>query len=429
MILAAAVLGVGFTPQYRALAGLPGTVQVAKGEEARLPLAWHGILQVRADRPGSLSLDGQPLTTQWRAVPAGDLHVGARATGLTRIEVGLFGWLPVSAVAVDVRPTVSVVPGGQAIGVVVQSDGVSVVDEAPLRDTRGGERHPARDAGVQPGDVILSVAGQPIRDKETAARLIDRAARAGKPVDLRLKRGDAVFHASIHPVWDPRAGRYLIGLWIRDGATGVGTMSFYDPSTRLFAALGHLISDARTGEPFPIRSGQILPAVVSGVNHGSAGEPGEKLAVFVHPRTALGEFRRNTSVGIFGHLDHIPAGRAPMAVALPGQVHTGDATILTVLRGQQVEAFRARIERVTPQVAPGPKGLVIRVTDPRLLAAAGGIVQGMSGSPILQDGRLAGVVTHVFVNDPTRGYGVFAFWMAEEAGLVPGAGVEEAPGP
>jgi stage IV sporulation protein B len=212
-------------------------------------------------------------------------------------------------------------------------------------------------------------------------------------------------------------------LWGAPEAAGIGTLTLYDPYRRVFAALGHAVRDPRTGRPVEPAHGELVPSVVAGVAPSRQGAPGEKLGVLVGGQ-ALGLIRANTPVGVIGSLLRPPAGGAaprPVPVALPDQVHPGPATLLTVLRGTRVAAFRVRILAVQPDGPPGGRDVAVEVVDPRLLAAAGGIVQGMSGSPILQDGRLVGALTHVFVDDPRRGYGVFAAWMSEAAGLGPPA--------
>ncbi|MDI3270701.1 MAG: SpoIVB peptidase S55 domain-containing protein, partial [Bacillota bacterium] len=176
------------------------------------------------------------------------------------------------------------------------------------------------------------------------------------------------------------------------------------------------VMDERTRQPFPTRDGAVVGALVTGVQKAGSGSPGEKKAVFL-PQEPLGYLTANTPLGIFGQWTGATADlAAPLPVALPQEVATGPAVIRTVLHGHEVEEFQVVIEKVQPQMAEG-RGLVIRITDPRLLEEAGGIVQGMSGSPILQEGKLVGAVTHVFVHDPSRGYGTFAYWMAEAAGL------------
>ncbi|MBX5476553.1 MAG: SpoIVB peptidase [Clostridia bacterium] len=420
LVLAIAVLVVGFTPPYQTLERLPDQLQLTKGSQTALDLAWQrGWLAIRGDRPSGLEVDGAPLGTEWRALRHDVLRLNARAVGVTRVQLALLGWLPLRTVTVDVRPTVTVVPGGQAIGIVLHSDGVVVVDEAGLRDRDGRVRHPAQEAGIRVGDVIVSVGGQAVTDKEDAARKIDAAARTGRAIAITVRRDGQLRTYAVQPVWDVRAGRYLVGVWIRDGASGVGTMTFYDPQSRRFAALGHVISDTRTGDAYAIHDGQIVEAIVSDIDRGAVGAPGEKLAVFVGRRRPLGILEKNTEVGVFGRLSRVPdGGGAAVPVALPQEVHPGAAVIRTVLHGQKVDTFDVEIERVITQDRPASKGLILHVTDPRLLREAGGIVQGMSGSPILQDGKLVGAVTHVFVNDPTRGYGVLALWMAEKAGLM-----------
>ena len=228
-------------------------------------------------------------------------------------------------------------------------------------------------------------------------------------------------------MFDRGQGRPLIGLWVRDGATGIGTLTFSDPAGRRFGALGHQIVDGN-GRPFRFATGSVVEAFISGVRPGRPGVPGEKIGIFLNEDRRLGTIERNTPLGIFGRLEKVPDGWQVLPVALENEVRPGPARLLTVIRGQQPEAFDVYIERVWPRGQASDKGVVVRVTDERLLATTGGIVQGMSGSPIVQDGKLAGVVTHVFVNDPTRGYGLFAEWMVRElrtsadvAAALPGA--------
>ena len=210
-------------------------------------------------------------------------------------------------------------------------------------------------------------------------------------------------------------------------ATGIGTLTFSDRAGRRFGALGHQIVDGN-GRPFRFATGSVVEAFISGVRPGRPGVPGEKIGIFLNEDRRLGTIERNTPLGIFGRLEKVPDGWQVLPVALENEVRPGPARLLTVIRGQQPEAFDVYIERVWPRGQASDKGVVVRVTDERLLATTGGIVQGMSGSPIVQDGKLAGVVTHVFVNDPTRGYGLFAEWMVRElrtsadvAAALPGA--------
>lgn len=214
----------------------------------------------------------------------------------------------------------------------------------------------------------------------------------------------------------------MLGLYLKDPAAGVGTLTFWEPVRKVYGALGHMIA----GDIGAVleSEGRIVPAHIHGIQPGERGRPGEKLGIF-EAGPALGTIEKNTGFGIFGTLLRAPGPSQPLVpVALAHEVRQGDAQMLTVVEGGKVEAFDVRVVSVQRQAKPGGKGLVIEVTDPRLIERTNGIVQGMSGSPILQGGKLIGAVTHVFINNPLRGYGVLAEWMVYEAGL--GTGREEA---
>lgn len=213
----------------------------------------------------------------------------------------------------------------------------------------------------------------------------------------------------------------MLGLYVEDPAAGVGTLTFYDRTSGTFAALGHRITELGGQRRVWLEGGKIVAARISGIEQGQRGSPGEKIGTFSGPDDIIGTIASNTRFGLFGKLEtDLPEGEE-VPVALAHQVHTGPARILTVVQGSTVQEFSVEIVRVYRQLRPHDKGLVIKVTDPQLLSLTGGIVQGMSGSPIIQDGRLVGAVTHVFVNDPTRGYGVLAEWMLEEMNAVSAA--------
>jgi len=208
---------------------------------------------------------------------------------------------------------------------------------------------------------------------------------------------------------------------VRDSTAGVGTLSFYDPDTGKYAALGHAITDGDTGSVLSVSEGQVLRAEIVAVQKGQKGAPGELKGSFLREGEVLGDIRRNSILGIYGSLEEDAANPLypdGLPIGLRSGVHTGAATILASVDGTGVHEYAIEITRVNPQTAPAPKSMVIRVTDERLLAATGGIVQGMSGSPIIQDGRIIGAVTHVFVSSPDQGYGVYIDWMLEETNKI-----------
>lgn len=393
------LLAVAVSPPARAVLGLPRILWVSVGARQTLAGDLPGYLTVAANVPEERS--------------GGRVVVHPTAPGRYLATVLAFGFLPVRQVAVEAVPPVDVVPAGQSIGVLMDTSGVLVVGDAATPTA-------AAKAGLRAGDLITAVDGQPVQSKEQLAALIQAAGRAHRPVRLQVRRGSGAATISVMPVRDQRTGQYLIGAWVRDGISGIGTLTFFDPARHIFGALGHIVADEATGQPYPAVTGRIVPALVSGLSPGRQGDPGEKIGLFNPQAGAWGTISANTSIGVFGRLLQTPVGGLSLhavPVALEDQIRPGPAEMLTVIAGTRVQRFSIDILRVVPQGRPESKGLVLQVTDPRLLATTGGIVQGMSGSPILQDGRLVGAVTHVFVNDPARGYGVLAIWMAEAAGL------------
>jgi len=346
------------------------------------------------------------------------LAVEAKKSGEDQMILQLAG-LPVKQVDVKVLPKYKIVPGGQSIGVKLNTLGVLVVGHH-LVETENGKKSPGEIAGIQVGDIITAINGKKIENMNDVSPFIQESGKTGKPLHLQISRNRHRFETKLTPLKDKNDHAYRIGLYIRDSAAGIGTMTFYDPVTKKYGALGHVISDMDTKQPIVVRDGQIMKSTVTSIEKGSNGNPGEKLARFSNDKEVIGNITHNSPFGIFGTLSKpIENGILDSAIpiALSHQVKEGKAKILTVVENDKVEEFEIEIVSTVPQKFPATKGMVIKVTDPRLLKKTGGIVQGMSGSPIIQDGRLVGAVTHVFVNDPTSGYGVHIEWMLHEAGI------------
>lgn len=328
------------------------------------------------------------------------------------------GNVPIKKVNVNVLPDVRVRVGGQSVGVKLNTYGVLVVGHH-LIHTKTGEISPGENAGIQIGDIITKINGNTIKEMSELASYIEEAGKTGKKLNLTIMRENRYFEKTLTPVKDVHENSYRIGLYIRDSAAGVGTLTFYHPETKKYGALGHVISDMDTKKPIIVNNGHILNSSVSAIERSSNGRPGEKIAQF-HNTEPLGTITKNSPFGIFGTLNKplkngIHDELVP--VALPHEVKKGPAKMLTVLEGNKVEAFDIEIVSTVNQNYPATKGMVIKITDPKLLKKTGGIIQGMSGSPILQNGKLIGAVTHVFVNDSTSGYGVHIEWMLKEAGI------------
>lgn len=349
---------------------------------------------------------------------AHSFSVKAKQRGEKQMVLEVAG-VPVKQVDVKVLPSLKVIPGGQSIGVKLNTVGVLVVGYH-LVETENGKKSPGELAGIKVGDMITGINGKKIENMDDLSPFIEEAGKIGKPLQLQVLRDQHSFTTKLVPLKDKHDHAYRIGLYIRDSAAGIGTMTFYDPVSKKYGALGHVISDMDTKKPIVVQNGQIMKSTVTSIEKGSSGNPGEKLARFSSDREVIGNITDNSPFGIFGTLSK-PVDNGiftkPIPVALSSQVKEGPAKMLTVVENDKVEPFDIEIVSTIPQKFPATKGLVIRVTDPRLLKKTGGIVQGMSGSPIIQNGKLVGAVTHVFVNDPTSGYGVHIEWMLHEAGI------------
>ncbi|MED1468172.1 SpoIVB peptidase [Bacillus salipaludis] len=330
-----------------------------------------------------------------------------------------FAGIPIKKVDVKVLKDFRVIPGGQSIGVKLNTVGVLVVGHH-LVNTLNGKKSPGEMAGIKVGDIITKINGTKIEKMADVAPFVQDAGENGKALNLMISRESGKFTTKLTPLKDKGENTYKLGLYIRDSAAGIGTMTFVHPDSKKYGALGHVISDMDTKKPIVVEDGQIVRSTVTSIEKGSNGDPGEKLARFSSDHEIVGNIQKNSPFGIFGKLNKSLKNGImdkPLPIALSNQVKEGPAKILTVVNNDQVEEFDIEIVNTIPQKFPATKGMVIKVTDPKLLEKTGGIVQGMSGSPIIQNGKLVGAVTHVFVNDPTSGYGVHIEWMLDEAGI------------
>ena len=394
-----------FSPTQEALRALPERICLTQGESRMLTL---GSLTPTSDALAVTASQDE------RLAAAGTVEIVSQTSGTSELLLSLFG-IPLRRVEVEVSPEKRLIPGGQALGVAMRTEGILIVG---VSDVLPGVS-PARDSGLMAGDVIRTVDGAPVTTSRQLTELITAAGE--KPLRIGYLRDGVPATATLTPARDESGGTARLGAWVRDSTAGVGTLSFYDPDTGRYAALGHAITDGDTGALLPVSQGQILQASIVAVQKGQKGQPGELKGSFLREAVVLGDIRRNSILGIYGAMD-APAANPlypdGLPIGLRDSVHPGAASILSSVDGSGVQEYAIEITRVTPQTAPAPKSMVIRVTDERLLSATGGIVQGMSGSPIIQDGKIVGAVTHVFVSDPTQGYGLYVDWMLGEADAI-----------
>ena len=312
---------------------------------------------------------------------------------------------PAAAAKAEPGPN-QVVPLGQAFGIKLFTDGVIVASLSDIYSA-SGVCCPASEAGLRPGDYLLEADGMEIQSNAALAAYIGRS--QGQEIRLKVRREDEEFEAVVKPVFGD--GAFKTGMWVRDSAAGVGTLTFYDPASGTFAGLGHGICDADVGSLMPLKTGEPARITLCGVVKGIPDSPGQLRGYFTSDEP-MGDLLANNETGVYGTLTEAPAGEAVQVLGR-NQVKTGPVEILASIDGSGPQRYSARIQKRNGTDQP-TKNLVIKVTDPRLLEATGGIVQGMSGAPILQDGKLAGAVTHVFTDDPARGYGIFAQTMLEQ---------------
>ncbi|GGH79494.1 stage IV sporulation protein B [Pullulanibacillus pueri] len=406
LVLLGFLISLGFFKPVHEYLAIPHHLTIFSQETSSLASQLPTATHVTSQNPKVITVSGQT---------KGTLH--GKQTGQTDMMVSV-GHIPVKKVGVNVVPDIRLVPGGESIGIKLNSVGVLVVGYH-LVDTKAGEKSPGEEAGVKVGDIITKINGETIEKMADVKNAINDA--EGKALKLVVVRSDGGQKTlTLQPLKDQNDQKYRIGLYIRDSAAGIGTMSFYDPRSGKYGALGHVISDIDTKEPIRVHNGQIVNSQVSAIDKGKDGHPGEKIASFPSDEKPIGSVDKNTPFGIFGKLNQdISNGmfEKGLPIALEDEVKEGPAKILTVVNGSKVEAYDVKILNSVKQDFPATKGLVIKVTDPELLNKTGGIVQGMSGSPIIQNGKLIGAVTHVFVNDPTSGYGCHIEWMLKEAGI------------
>lgn len=401
---------------------LPDELRMFQGQGAQIDLAIPVLAEVSVDRPDVVMLNGQP-NPSMKVSLGSPLKLSSLNSGEAKLRMKLFGQIPLKTVKVNVIPDLKVIPGGQTIGVKVKSDGILVVGHHLVATADKAKISPGEVSGIQAGDLITHLNGSRLKDVHDVASLVEQAGKKNEPLKVTYKRNGREYTTLLTPVMDKQDKAWRLGLYIRDSAAGVGTLTFYAPKEGVYGALGHVITDMNTQTPIVVGSGQILQSSVTSISKSESGEPGEKRAHFVKEGKILGTIERNTHFGIFGKMSENPdhsVYKTPIPVAFSEEVKEGPAEILTVVEGQQVDRFKVEIAHVSKQSAPQTKGLVIRITDPRLVEKTGGIVQGMSGSPIIQNGKLIGAVTHVFVNDPRSGYGCFIEWMLQDAGILKG---------
>lgn len=329
----------------------------------------------------------------------------------TTADVSILGVIPVAEINAEEAERKYVYAGGSLVGIRLYTDGLLVVGTEEV-STENGNVSPADECGIIQGDIITAVNDEIVTSVSDFSSKI--LASEGNNISITVKRNNELINYSLKPAYSRSENKYRCGLWLRDSTAGIGTLTFTDPENKTLATLGHAICDAETQAVLPVGNGDILGASLNGCIPGKKGTTGQIKGSFT--KEILGELYDNNDFGVYGTYSDMSVESGELyPVASQTEIETGDAQIISTVSQDGAQYYDIEIEKITYSSGKTARSIVIKVTDPELLSITGGIVQGMSGSPIIQNGMLVGAVTHVFLNDPERGYGIFAETMISEA--------------
>ena len=321
----------------------------------------------------------------------------------------LMGIIPIKQVAVQNIDVPMLAPCGKPFGIKLIMDGVMIIKTGGIV-TSSGIVSPAADAGIQTGDIIKSINDIPVYSNSDIEKRVSEL--SDKKINIKVMRNGNEMTLETYPAYSEDEKAYKLGIWVRDSSAGIGTVTYYDDDTGTFGGLGHPVCDSDTGQILPLSSGEVVNVSIRNVKKGKCGVPGELQGYFTK-LSPCGKLYLNNKFGVFGTIDNSFSGLDEIPMALKQEIRTGDAVIYSTLDGCEPEKFDIEIEEINYNCDDTSKNMVIKITDPELIARTGGIVQGMSGSPIIQNDMIVGAVTHVFVNDPTKGYAIFCESMYE----------------
>lgn len=397
----------------KVLISIPREVTLVQGEEYKLEFNNPFLVSLKIENNGVLEVKKDQRVEANNSIEVFEnTLLKTNKHGHSKLNLVLFGFIPFRDMDVDVVPDKKLIACGTTIGVKLKTKGILVIGVSFVEDSEGEKHFPAKDAGIKPGDLIVQIDQYKLDSVDDMIKAID--ASGGKTLKIKYLRKDSYKNTEMIPIKGRADNKLHVGMWVRDSMAGIGTMTFYSPDNHKFAALGHGITDVESDTVMPVLNGEIFESNIVAVKKGANGNPGELKGIFLEDDKPMGNINRNCDYGIYGTINNEAIKKVSgklYSIGVRSQVKEGPATILANVNGRSVEEFGIEIQRVIKQAFSGSKGMVIKVTDKRLLEATGGIVQGMSGSPIIQDNKIVGAVTHVLVNDPTRGYGIFVEWM------------------
>ena len=385
---------------------LPNSIIIFEGEELNLKT----VVGLKVKRANGTNMP----VIQASSLGESEQSSKYETAGTFELNLNLFGTIPVKEIDVNVIPKTKVVPMGNLIGAKLYTSGVLVVGMSEIQGDDQQKHKPYEGSGIEEGDMIVEMDSKKIANTDELVETVNNS--KGKEIQIKYVRNDETITTSIQPV-KSEDNEYKLGLWVRDAAAGVGTLTFYEPSTGKFAALGHGIVDVDTGDIIKIANGELVTSNLVAIKKGEKGAPGE-IKGSIDYGVTIGNISKNTNFGVFGLVSNKNNlnlnGAKEYEVALRSEIQTGEAEIICELENGKKEQYKIEISKIYTSNNYDNKSMMIKITDERLLQKTGGIIQGMSGSPIIQNGKFVGAITNVLVSDPTTGYAIFGDLMVKQ---------------
>ena len=383
-----------------AIDAIPNNIILFKGEELSFKKVWGISLENKNSKYGTI-------LTSTKSTDKSEI-------GKTNLEVKLFNIFNVKNIDVSVIERTKVIPIGQIAGIKLYTSGVLVVGMSEIKGIDNLKYKPYENSGIQEGDTIIKIEDKNVADTKELVEIINST--NGKEINIKYIRNNEIMECNITPI---KIGdkKYKLGLWVRDSAAGIGTMTYIEPDTNSFAALGHGITDIDTGNVLNISNGQFITTNILSIIKGEDGNPG-KIQGSINEQSQIGTINKNSIFGIYGKVNDISKikmnNNKILDVATRNEIKLGEASLLCSFEEENAKEYKIQIDKIYLNNNYDNKSILIRVTDKELINKTGGIIQGMSGSPVLQNGKFIGAVTNVLINDPTRGYVVFGDLMVKE---------------
>lgn len=385
---------------------LPNSIIIFEGEELNLKT----VVGLKVKRANGTNMP----VIQASSLGESEQSSKYETAGTFELNLNLFGTIPVKEIDVNVIPKTKVVPMGNLIGAKLYTSGVLVVGMSEIQGDDQQKHKPYEGSGIEEGDMIVEMDSKKIANTDELVETVNNS--KGKEIQIKYVRNDETITTSIQPI-KSEDNEYKLGLWVRDAAAGVGTLTFYEPSTGKFAALGHGIVDVDTGDIIKIANGELVTSNLVAIKKGEKGAPGE-IKGSIDYGVTIGNISKNTNFGVFGLVSNKNNlnlnGAKEYEVALRSEIQIGEAEIICELENGKKEQYKIEISKIYTSNNYDNKSMMIKITDERLLQKTGGIIQGMSGSPIIQNGKFVGAITNVLVSDPTTGYAIFGDLMVKQ---------------